>query len=409
MKIIALLGTILLTAAVAGAADPASLKLWVIPELHELNGASPFAAAAATDGFAANRSREELELRSRMWGINLVTTAHTTMQQQREPENGVIINEVYYDVTLAGERFGVGKKIHSWDVGFGFRPLDLIQQENRRTLAATTLEGVPYLAWEKFSGDTAWMLLYVNPGNGTATAARNDESLALKYYLRSGSNDWHAVARWSQRTRAELGAAFATVPLPSTEWHGSLLYQQRLERQYNSLTGAAGVPLSRGNPMVTREEYHGIKALTGITVTGESGFSLLGEAWYDGEAYSAGEWQALTNLTQRQRALSGNGVPPAAIAGAIAYSGSAFDRPNLLRNNLLLRLSHRQEGEPFEPAIDLLCTPDDGGLVATLSLGYTGNQYRIDAGVRQFDGANNSAYRMMPEKRSIYLALQGFW
>ncbi|ABQ26620.1 hypothetical protein [Geotalea uraniireducens] len=253
------------------------------------------------------------------------------------------------------------------------------------------------------------MLVYATPGRGKAGMPRDDESLALKFYQHEGNTDVHAIARLSERNHIEVGSAFTNVAVESFEWHGSLLYQEQYERLYNSLIGTTGMPISSSDPMTNRLERHGVKALIGFTWTGQSGFSLLGEAWYDAGAYSAGEWRAVKNLTERQAALLGQGVPESAVRGNIAFSTRYFDRPNLLRENLLLRLSHRQEGGNLEPALDILCTPADGGVVATASVGYEGNRFRLDAGVRQFGGARNSAYRMLPDERIVYFALQGFW
>ena len=390
-------------------ASDVSVKAWAIPEYHTLNSASPFAPGAAQSRFGKNRTREEFELRARVWDVNLVATAATTAMEQYKPEYTTVVNELNYDFSLAGERFSLGKKIVSWDVGFGYRPLDLLQQENRRSIVTTTLEGIPYLAWETFSGDSAWMLIYANPGQGRAGVAKNDESVALKYYLRDGTTDWHAVARLSERHHFETGAAISTVPLESLEVHGSLLYQHRFEQQYNSLIGTAGVPLSSGDPMRSQAREHAVTALAGFTLTGEAGFSLLGEAWYDATAYRAAEWRDVKELVSRQAGLLSQGIPPAAVSGNSAYSLHYFDQPNVLKENLLLRLSHRHEGENWEPAVDLLCTPADGGLVTTASLAYSGNHFRVDGGVRQYGGAGGSAYRLLPEERIIYFALQGFW
>jgi hypothetical protein len=406
--ITALCVTCLLFATQAVAAD-VSIKAWVLPEYHTFNSESPFALGAAKSDFGKSRTREEIELRATAWDINLVATATTTAMEKNKPEYTVILNELNYDFSLGGERFSLGKKIVSWDVGFGFRPLDLLQQENRRSLVSTTLEGIPYLSWEKFSGNSAWMLIYANPAQGKAEMTKNDESVALKYYLRDGTTDWHAVARLSERHHVETGAGFSTVPMESLEVHGSLLYQQRYEQKYNSLVGSAGIPLSSSDPMRLHTREHGVKALAGFTLTGESGFSLLGETWYDISAYSAADWRDVKDLATRQVALLGQGTPVAGVSGNIAYSLRYFDRPNLLRENLLLRLSHRREGENWEPALDVLCTPADGGLVATASIAYFGNHFRVDGGVRQYGGANGSAYRMLPEERIIYFAMQGFW
>jgi len=391
------------------AAADVTIKAWAMPEYHTFNSGGPFALGAARSEFGKNRTREEVELRARLWNVNLVATAATSAMEQNKPEYTVILNELNYDFSLMGERFSLGKKIVSWDVGFGFRPLDLLQQENRRSIVSTTLEGIPYLSWEKFSGNSAWMLIYANPAQGKGEAAKNDESLALKYYLRDGTTDWHAVARLSERHHVETGAAVSSVPLESLELHGSLLYQTRYEQLYNALIGTSGSPLSNGDPMISHAREHGVKALAGFTLTGDSGFSLLGEAWYDAAAYSAADWRVLHDLTSKQVALLGQGVSVTAVSGNIAYSLRYFDRPNLLKENLLLRLSHRREGGEWEPALDILCTPADGGLTATASITYFGNHFRMDGGIRQFGGASGSAYRMIPEERIIYCAVQGFW
>jgi hypothetical protein len=406
--IVALCVTCLLTTAVANASD-VTVSARITPELHTLNSGSPFALGADQSDFSKNRTREELELRAKAWDVNLVATASTTAVEQHKPEHTVILNELNYDFSLFGERFSLGKKIVSWDVGFGFRPLDVLQQENRRSVVTTTLEGLPYLSWERYSGSSAWMLIYTNPGQGKAGMAKNDESVALKYYLRNGATDWHVVARLSERHHVETGAGISTVPLENLEVHGSLLYQQRYEQMYNSLIGFAGMPLSNSDPMLLHVKDHGVKALIGFTLTFESGFSLLGEAWYDAAAYSAAEWRNVRDLVTRQAALLDQGPPAGAVSGNIAYSLRYFDRPNLVKENLLLHLSHRREGEKWEPALDALCTPADGGLVVTASIAYFGNNFRVDSGVRQYGGARGSAYRMLPDERIIYFALQGFW
>lgn len=384
-----------------------AFKLRAIPEIHDDNPNSPFAPALPLTGMGKDRARAELEMRTAWRGINLVATARSSARAAARPDNELLINELYVEPTLFGERYSLGKKILSWDVGFGFRPLDVIQQENRRSLFASTLEGVPYLAWEKFTAEEAWMLVLANPGRGTAGSPEHDESLALKYFRRIENTDVHAVLRVSGRNRLEAGASFSCVAGEGLEWHASLLQQARYEKTASTLAYRPGLPLSASDPFVTQSLRQGRKALIGATWTDASGISLLGEAWYDRSAQSADEWHAAADLARRQAALIGMpAIPESAVLGNLAYGTRAFERPNLLRKNLLLRLSHRTEGESFEPAIDMLTTPEDGGRVITASLGYEANQYRIDAGLRVYGGRADSAYRLLPEKRVAYVALQ---
>ncbi|MBI3525102.1 MAG: hypothetical protein HY066_11415 [Betaproteobacteria bacterium] len=385
----------------------AAFKLRAIPEIHDANVNSPFAAAIPLTSLAHDRARTELEMRSAWSGVNLVATALSSAQEGGKPDNELLVNELYYDTTLFGQRFSLGKKILSWDVGFGFRPLDVIQQENRRSIFPSTLEGVPYLAWEKFTADEAWMLLLANPGRGRTGIAKNDESLALKYFRHDGNTDAHALLRFSQRYRLEAGIAFSSVVADGLEWHGSLLQQTQYEKSANTLASRPGPPLSATDPYLTQTLRQGRKTLLGATWTGESGVSLLVESWYDRNAYSAAEWRAAASLAQRQAALLGNPhIPETAVLGSLAYGTRDFARPNLLKKNLLLRLSQRSESDSFEPAIDMLYTPEDGGRVVTASLGFDANNTRVDAGLRVYGGRAGSAYRLLPEKRVAYLALQ---
>ena len=324
MKLIPLLLLLLALPALAEEGG-AAFKLRAIPEIHDANANSPFAAAIPLTTLAHDRARTELEMRTAWQNINLVATARSSAQEGAKPDNELLVNELYYDATLFGQRFSLGKKILSWDVGFGFRPLDVIQQENRRSIFASTLEGVPYLAWEKFTANDAWTLLLANPGRGKTGIAKNDASLVLKYFRRDGNTDAHALLRFSQRYRLEAGIAFSSVVANGLEWHGSLLHQTQYEKSLNTLVSRPGLPLSATDPYLTQTFRQGRKALLGATWTNESGVSLLVETWYDRSAYSAGDWRAAASLAQRQEALRGMPhIPEAAVLGSLAYGTRDF-------------------------------------------------------------------------------------
>ena len=390
-----------------GYGEDVAVTLRAIPEYHGARADSPFAAADDLTGFGRNQATGEAELRAKPFDVNLVSTLRTTVAEDSKPDNEIILNELYYDTQVAGQRIGLGKKIMSWDVGFAFRPLDVIQQENRRALFTTTLEGIPQVSWERFGAADAWMVVLANPGNSSEDEPQDDRSLAVKYYRRAEQTDLHAVTRFSQRYRWETGAAFSRVTGEGTELHASVLYQRRYEKQINLLAGQSAVLLAATDPVVTLTYENGVKALLGFTWTGESGWSLLGEAWYDDSAYTHAQWTALADLTRAQSALqSMPGVPVSAIQGNIAWSTQYFDQPNLLRENLLLRLSHRGESRSIDPALDILVTPEDGGWVATASARYEADRFRLDAGYRSYGGPKSAAYRLLPEESVAFVALQ---
>jgi hypothetical protein len=185
------------------------------------------------------------------------------------------LNELTYDRALAGGFLTAGKKVMSWDVGYAFRPLDVVQREDRRALNPLALEGVPMLAWEHFEADSATTVVWANPGRGEAASAiaqKDDEAIAIRQYIQRGSRDEYAVLRLSRREGIEAGASFSQVASDGIELHASLLWQQR--------------------------PVHGGKALAGFTWTTASKFSVLGEAWTDRSAMPGQQHNRLLRASQ---------------------------------------------------------------------------------------------------------------
>lgn len=185
------------------------------------------------------------------------------------------VNEFTYDQALAGGFLTAGKKVMSWDVGYAFRPLDVVQREDRRALNPLALEGIPMLAWERYDADSATTIVWANPTRGRAESVggqRDDEALAIRHYRQRGSRDEYAVLRLSRRDGIEAGASFAQVAGDGLELHASLLWQQR--------------------------PRHGGKALAGFTWTTESKFSVLGEAWTDRGAARGQQHNRLLRASQ---------------------------------------------------------------------------------------------------------------
>jgi hypothetical protein len=383
-------------------------RVWAAPEVSRSNQGSPFAPAADLVGLGGERGRGEADLRLRHGGLSAELSARATARRGEELRTVGLVNELFYEADLLGQHFTLGKKVVSWDVGFGFRPLDVVQQEDRRALHPFALEGVPLVAWELFGESWAVALLYANPLRGRAPLPRDDESVALRHYQKLGPVDVHLVARYSGRTRLQAGAAAAVVLGEALELHASSRYQRRGERFAIPAALADGAPLAASEPPATTVSADVLAALLGFTLTPGFGLSILGEAWFDPAGGTADEWSALGALAERQRALLGDpAVPGAAVLANLAWELRAFDRPSLLRENLFLRVSWKKER--FEPAADVLFTPADGGFVATAAVAYQGERTRIDGGLRLFGGPARSAYRLFPESAIFYAALQVFF
>lgn len=398
-------------AAVLHAATPAtaaaelSFTTRAIGEARDVRPDSLFAPGLPLTNLGRERSRIEQELRGHAGPVSMLLTGMVSSLQGEKPRGELVINELYVDLGAGANRYTVGKKILSGGVGYGFRPIDVIQREVRRGVLPPTLEGIPHVAWEHFSAQAAWSLIYANPGRGRRAAAMDDEALALRSYHRLGDVDLHGVARLSSRHGIETGAAVSLVPSESLELHGSFLLQRRGERRVPlSEPASTAELLSAGSAVGYRTLDWPLKVLAGMTWTAAGGSSLLGEIWWDGTAPAAEDWRTLAGQTRRRLALANaSGVPAAAIAGSLAASTRLFQAPNLTRKSVLLRYAWTDPaGGSWSYSADALYTPEDAGWVATAAAAWVRDGLRVDIGARRYGGARQSGYRLLPEKHVIF-------
>jgi hypothetical protein len=294
----------------------------------------------------ARSSRNDVELRLQEGGFNAQGILRQELASGQSPEYHGIANQLYYDGQIdAGLGWTIGKKAMPWGVGFGFKPLDVIQREDRRGINPPPLVGVPLVALERYTATDALTLAWTRPGENAGESDFRDPGLALRWYRLAGGDDLHGVLRISERRRLEAG--FGATRVIGEEWsiYGAALYQQR-------------GPLRADG----RYDGEGIKAVAGVQWTGESGTSVLAEAWDDPDA-------PLLRLTPRE--------------------------------NLLLRLSW-DDRDGFKPYAELLVTPRDGGRVYSVGASWEGNRNRISLGLRQYDGRDGSAYAQAPLRRVLW-------
>ena len=369
--------------------------------LAQANALQPGIASSPGSGPIA-----EAELRASAHVGGVVLTSVATLQSQRfegsATQSRAWFNELYASGEAAGWQFSAGKKIVAWDVGYGFRPNDFVQQEVRRTLLSVTPEGRPVLTAEHFDASTAWTFVLVNPSKDRDDRGADEPALAARVYHRDGALDWHGFARWGVRTGASAGAAVAWVAGESLELHASARY---LVRADTLAIDPAANGLVATNPWQPASAAHAGQALIGGTWTNAQQISLLAEAWWDGTAPSDSQWDAWN--ARNARLLSLAGVAPAtAVAGNLAWQASAFGASsNLRRANLFARLSWQYD--KWQPALDVLYTPADAGRIVTASVGWQGDRVRIDAGARVYGGPSSAVLAQVPARRIFYVA--GTW
>ena len=117
-----------------------------VAEPHRLRDDSVFGAGLPLTGFGRDRARIEQEARGRLGPVNLLATVTASGQEGAKPETKFVAHETYVDFSLGGERFSLGRKVLSGDVGYAVRPLDVLQRESRLQLAPPPLSGIPMIA-----------------------------------------------------------------------------------------------------------------------------------------------------------------------------------------------------------------------------------------------------------------------
>lgn len=360
------------------------------------NQVQPGTVAMPSGGITA-----DLELQARGDGWHATATLQDQWQSGRGSVQHAWINELVASHAAGDWQLSAGKKIVSWDVGYAFRPNDVVQQETRRSLVNSTLEGRALLMAEQFAPDRAWSLVWVNPGHSQSDRAAQENALALRYYQRQGAADWYAFARSGLQSGASAGLATAWVATDALELHASwrgIHHAQTLNSDVrpDSLTTASPWQLTAGG---TAHQL-----LIGGTWTDDSQLSLLAEVWWDGTAMPQSSWERWAQRNRSLSALSGAALPAAALAGNLAWQADALaSAASLQRRNIYLRLSWEHEG--WQPTLDVLYHPADGGRLWTLGLLHQGDRWRLQAGVRLAAGPAAAVLRQLPSSRQAFVSL----
>lgn len=333
------------------------------------------------------------------------------------PQEGATRAQARFDQAFAAGDFGAwqasaGKKVVAWDVGFGFRPNDVVQQEQRRSLVPTAPEGRPLLEVEHFGIDSAVTLVWVNPQRagvvssvgGPVQRGALEPALALRAFHREGSADGFLFFRWGEHTHAGAGAALAWVVDDALELHASARLQQRHDGW--AVDASAGNAAVAANPWQQTTLGRANQALIGASWTGAAQQSVLVEAWRDGNALTDAQWR---DWRARNAALAAfgaqRGLPPQAIsaaAGNLAWQATPFHSANLRRDNVLARLSWQPQR--WTLSLDALVTPADGGRVLTAAAQWQGEGVRLNAAWRSFGGPADSLIAQLPQPRIVVLA-----
>lgn len=395
----------LLVLLASNAAAQGSSGFTLYGERSSLNSDSAVTLPEAWRTVPREQGTGEWWLRWQRHGLVFDATLAVDAAEKAEPLWQGRANELYYDFAAAGLDFSVGKKVIGSGIGYGFRPLDLIQNEDRRSLAQTRLEGVPLLMVERIGAETTYSLTAYDRLNVDESGIESDASqLLLRGYRFFGDLEGEVDLHWHEQLGTGVGAGFTWVGGGSLELHGAVYAAEKLLRPHHALLDGTAV-LATSDPWQQQEVRNENRSLIGMTWSNVEGYTLIVEAWHDGSAMTRSEWKKLFTLADAQRSLLGT-APDAAVYGNLAWDSAAWQGNSLLPQNLLLRLSH--DGDKFDPWIDLLVTPEDGGYVATVASDYEIRQgLKLQVGLRDYGGPKHSAYGELPLSKTVYLRLSG--
>ncbi len=374
---------------------PLAVAHSLVPEI-----AGPIPSAAVAQGWGRTTLREG----------KVALTGEALVWQQRtehgEVSGGARVDELFAAVDRGAWQFSAGKKVVSWDVGYGFRPNDMVQQERRRTLLPERLEGRALIDAEHFTADRALTLVAVQPQRWNdrpdATRGADEAAFAGRGYWHVGEADAYAFGRWGRHTGWSLGAAGAWVAGDSVELHASA-------RRLNAHDGwqiapGAGQAPQPANPWSQQTLPGGNQWLAGASWTGQQQQSVLVEAWHDGTALADAAWD---DWFARNRALADSAAPPIARAANLAWQATPFDTISLRRDNLYVRLAWQPT--PWLFSLDALVTPADRGRIVTAALQWQGDRWRFDAALRYNAGPADAVVAQLPTRRTGLLALTWAW
>jgi len=380
------------------------------------NDAGPLAAAnALTPGLAPIADagvRAEAQLRgawhpaaTRPW-LSALSADVLLAAERREGQatvNDSRINELHAASDFGAWQFTLGKRIVGWDVGYGFRPNDVVQQERRRTLLPQTPEGRPVLQVEHFGAEQAATLVWVNPQHAgdpdDEQRGASENALAARWYLRHGAADAYLFGRWGEHTRASVGAALAVVATDELELHVSARALQRHDGW--RIDDDADLAPVASNPWTQATLGGTSQWLIGASWTGQQQQSLLFEYWYDGTALGDKQWD---DWQRRNGALTAFGATPGlptglvrATAANLAWQATPFDTPSLRRDNLFVRLAWQPDH--WLLSADVLVTPADRGRIVTLGAQWQGDRVRLNAAWRAYGGPSDALVAQLPQRR----------
>ncbi len=328
------------------------------------------------------------------------------LSDDRTSKTEVKVNELFMSHGIDNWELILGRRISSWGIGYGFRPLDVIQQYDQQSTSQQSMIGKNQFAWEYFTDMSSWSLLWVNPLQTEETENNKLESFVAKFSTNRENYDQHALFRYNNDNKLQFGLGRLQLISDSLSIHGSLLLSQKYQKQLHRLAGQTTTLLSFDYPYITKDYNNGLQALAGLNWSSITKHNIIVEYWYNEMAYSPHQWKALFKLAEQQQILlEQTPITKAPIHGNIAWTANATQAQSLAQHNLMLRWNY--DANYWKPTVNILLSPDDKSYMTTLLVTRAYNSFKFEAGVRMFIGANDSVYGGLIISHNVFMTFSG--
>jgi len=330
-------------------------------------------------------------------------SARNKLSDSSSPNTELKVNELFFSKSIDNWELIAGRKISSWGVGYGFRPLDVIQQYDQQTTSLQSMIGKNQFALEYFADMSSWSLLWENPfPKDDEVENRRLQSFVAKYSTSKESHDVHALLRYNNENKLQLGLGGIQIISDSISLHGSLLVSQQYQKQIHAFAGQSTFFISSNDPYITKKYNNGLQALVGLSWSGISKHNVIAEYWYDEMAYTRQQWEEHFRLAkQLQTMLKQSTIPKELIYGNIAWTANATQAQSLAQHNLMIRWNY--DADNWKPTINILLSPDDKSNMTTLSITRVYNLFKLEAGMRIFNGTNDSVYGGLIVSNNVFM------
>ncbi len=251
-----------------------------------------------------------------------------------------IIRELYFDHDFSGSfHITIGKKILKWGTGYAFNPCGVIEPGRQASDPSDRREqyqGRQIVAFDAFSGDRSFTLLYANESRYRDTFHRGKHELASRIYALVGGLDLSLISHWKEKEKFKLGVSTAYTYGSHIELHSELIGQMGSTKQYHLVLSDPNFqPIPHSSSYVARYQHSNKifpRLLVGAQYTFDNGISLMIEYFYNREGLTHQEWQWWRQFVLKQVDATTT-VPPDPLSFMNFYDALAtLDRSGSMRH-----------------------------------------------------------------------------